>query len=83
MTLANERASQQGTQTSTPLYYATTPERVLFASQLKAFRPVPNWRPTIDEDAVVGFLRHGYIAQPRTIYRQAAKLPPGQDERRN
>ena len=60
-----------------PLYYAATPERVLFASQLKAFRPVPDWRPTIDEDAVVGFLRHGYIAQPRTIYREAAKLPPG------
>ena len=60
-----------------PLYYVATPERVLFASQLKAFRPVPDWRPTIDEDAVVGFLRHGYIAQPRTIYREAAKLPPG------
>ena len=25
----------------------------------------------------MGFLRHGYIAQPRTIYREAAKLPPG------
>ncbi len=60
-----------------PLYYATTPERVLFASQLKAFRAVPDWRPTIDQDSVVGFLRHSYIAQPRTIYREAAKLPPG------
>jgi asparagine synthase (glutamine-hydrolysing) len=60
-----------------PLYYAATPERVLFASQLKAFRAAPEWRPTIDGDAVVGFLRHSYIAQPRTIYREAAKLPPG------
>ena len=33
--------------------------------------------PTIDRDAVVGYLRHSYIAQPRTIYREAAKLPPG------
>ena len=59
-----------------PLYYAATPDRVLFASQLKAFRALPDWRPTIDGDAVVGFLRHGYIAQPHTIYREAAKLPP-------
>jgi asparagine synthase (glutamine-hydrolysing) len=60
-----------------PLYYAATPERVLFASELKAFRIVPGWKPTIDDDAVAGFLRHAYIAQPRTIYREAAKLPPG------
>ena len=60
-----------------PLYYAATPERVLFASQLKAFRAAPDWRPTIDDDAVVGYLRHAYIAQPRTIYREAEKLAPG------
>src|SRR6266852_366765 len=60
-----------------PLYYSASPERVLFASELKAFRPAPGWKPTIDDDAVAGFLRHAYIAQPRTIYREAAKLPPG------
>jgi asparagine synthase (glutamine-hydrolysing) len=60
-----------------PLYYAATPERVIFASQLKAFRATPDWKPTIDEDAVVGYLRHAYIAQPRTIYREAQKLAPG------
>ena len=70
-----------------PLYYAATPERVLFASELKAFRAVPDWKPTIDDDAVAGYLRHAYIAQPRTIYREASKLAarshsdaaPGQD----
>jgi asparagine synthase (glutamine-hydrolysing) len=60
-----------------PLYYAALPDRLLFASQLKAFGALPDWQPTIDEDAVVGFLRFSYIAQPRTIYREAAKLPPG------
>jgi asparagine synthase (glutamine-hydrolysing) len=60
-----------------PLYYAATPERALFASQLKALRAVPGWSPTIDADAVVGYLRVGYIGQPRTIYREAEKLPPG------
>ena len=60
-----------------PLYYAATPERVIFASQLKAFRATPDWKPSIDEDSVVGYLRHAYIAQPRTIYREAQKLAPG------
>jgi asparagine synthase (glutamine-hydrolysing) len=60
-----------------PLYYAATSERVLFASELKALRAVPDWKPAIDDDAVAGFLRHAYIAQPRTIYREASKLPPG------
>jgi asparagine synthase (glutamine-hydrolysing) len=60
-----------------PLYYAASPTRVLFASQLKAFRAAPGWKPTIDEDAVVGYLRHAYVGQPRTIYREAEKLAPG------
>jgi asparagine synthase (glutamine-hydrolysing) len=60
-----------------PLYYAASAQRVLFASQLKAFRAAPDWKPNIDEDAVVGYLRHAYIAQPRTIYREAEKLAPG------
>ena len=60
-----------------PLYYAATPQHVLFASQLKAFRAFPQWQPTIDDDAVAGYLRHAYIAQPHTIYREARKLAPG------
>src|SRR5436305_14053945 len=71
LTLARDRLGIK------PLYYAATPERVIFASQLKAFRAAPDWRPTIDDNAVVGYLRHAYIAQPRTIYREAEKLAPG------
>jgi asparagine synthase (glutamine-hydrolysing) len=71
LTLARDRLGIK------PLYYSATPERVLFASQLKAFRAFPSWEPTIDEDAIVGYLRHAYIAQPRTIYREAQKLAPG------
>src|SRR5246127_1036724 len=71
LTLARDRLGIK------PLYYSRMPGCLIFASQLKAFRPVPNWKPTIDEDAVVGFLRHAYIAQPRSIYREAQKLPPG------
>ncbi len=48
-----------------PLYYAAMPDRVLFASQLKAFRQVPDWKPTIDADSVVGL-------PPSRLYRPAA-----------
>jgi asparagine synthase (glutamine-hydrolysing) len=51
LTLARDRLGIK------PLYYAATPERVIFASQLKAFRAAPDWRPTIDDNAVVGYLR--------------------------
>src|SRR5437016_156024 len=71
LTLARDRLGIK------PLYFAATPERVIFASQLKAFRATPGWKPTIDENAVVGYLRHAYISQPRTIYREAQKLAPG------
>src|SRR5436190_23909021 len=71
LTLARDRLGIK------PLYYAATAERTLFASELKALRAVPGWAPSIDEDAVAGYLRHAYIAQPRTVYREAAKLPPG------
>jgi asparagine synthase (glutamine-hydrolysing) len=71
LTLARDRLGIK------PLYYAVAPWGVLFASQLKAFRSAPEWKPSIDADAVVGYLRHAYVGQPRTIYREAAKLPPG------
>ena len=55
-------------------------ERRSQQGQREILRRLPDhadaWRPTIDDDAVAGYLRHNYIAQPRTIYREAAKLNP-------
>ena len=36
LTLARDRLAK-------PLYYAASPDRLLFASQLKAFRALPDW----------------------------------------
>ncbi len=60
-----------------PLYYAHFDTRLLFGSELKALRAVADWQPTLDRDALVGYVRHGYVAAPNTIYAQAKKLPPG------
>jgi asparagine synthase (glutamine-hydrolysing) len=44
---------------------------------LKALRALPHWSPEIDEFALGEFLQYGYIAAPRTIYKEIHKLQAG------
>ena len=60
-----------------PLYWAELPNLLLFGSELKALRAHPGWTGEIDRDALLGYLRYGYIAAPRSIYRDVHKLEPG------
>lgn len=64
-----------------PLYWtrdaAARGGPVLFGSELKALRAHPEAPGEIDRDAVAGYLRHNYIAAPRSIYRGIEKLAPG------
>lgn len=60
-----------------PLYIAEIGGALLFASELKAFKAHPQWDGALDHAAITGFLRHGYISAPASLYRAARKLPPG------
>src|SRR4051812_43484566 len=60
-----------------PLYWAEFDGRLLFGSELKALRADPGWTPELDRDALLSFLRFGYVPAPDTIYRGVHKLPPG------
>jgi asparagine synthase (glutamine-hydrolysing) len=60
-----------------PLYWCKVGGLFLFASELKAFRAHPEWRPRIDQHAVASFLRHNYVPAPATIYEGVYKLEPG------
>jgi asparagine synthase (glutamine-hydrolysing) len=60
-----------------PLYYADLGSRFLFASELKGLVAAGDWSPALDRDALASYLRLGYVPAPLSIYRQAAKLPPG------
>jgi asparagine synthase (glutamine-hydrolysing) len=60
-----------------PLYYAITDGQCLFASELKAFRALPQVPLSLDPDALAGYLRFGYVPSPHSIYREVRKLPPG------
>ena len=60
-----------------PLYWGRQNGRVVFASELKAFEALPEWRPEIDHDALASYLRFAYVPSPYSIYRGIGKLAPG------
>lgn len=60
-----------------PLYYGWHDGTLLFASELKALRAHPLFRPQLDRGAVALYLRHSYIPAPYSIYKGIRKLPPG------
>lgn len=60
-----------------PLYWGRSNGALLFTSELKALFSVPGFAPEIDQRALAGYLRHGYVPAPLTIYRDVSKLAPG------
>lgn len=60
-----------------PLYWARFGSLFLFGSEIKAIRAHPSFTGDLDRDAIAGFMRHGYIAAPRSVYRNVYKLEPG------
>ena len=60
-----------------PLYYGSPDGHLLFASELKAFKRVDGFSPSIDRGALTLLLRHKYIPAPHSIYQGVKKLAPG------
>ena len=61
-----------------PMYYALLEEgTLLFGSELKSILAHGGLRRDIDPLAVEEYFALGYVAEPRTIFRRARKLPPG------
>jgi len=59
-----------------PLFYAHLPERLLFASEIKAILQDPTVSTAVDLQAVDAYLAFQFIPQPLTIYQAIRKLPP-------
>lgn len=61
-----------------PLYYAELPDsRVIFASELKALLVHPDLKRDLDPFAIEEYFAFGYVPDPKTILKNARKLPPG------
>lgn len=71
LTLARDRLGEK------PLYVARVGKGLAFASELKAIENLPGFDKTLNNRALAGYLRQGYISAPATIYRASAKLLPG------
>src|SRR5947209_5986863 len=60
-----------------PLYYGWAARTFLFASELKAIRTHPGFKPRLDRDALALYLRHNCVPAPYAVYKDVRKLPPG------
>jgi asparagine synthase (glutamine-hydrolysing) len=68
---ARDRAGEK------PLYWATLPGVFLFASEPKAFLSWPTFARRIHHPALLDFLAYGFVPDPKCIWEDCAKLPPG------
>lgn len=69
LTLARDRMGEK------PLYVGWVGRNLVFASELKAFRRMPQWSQSIDRQALALLLRFGYIPAPLSIHMGVFKLP--------
>jgi len=67
---ARDRAGEK------PLYYAQTPERLLFASEIKALLVRPDVSREVNLEALDQFLTYEYVLTPRTMFASVRTVPP-------
>ncbi len=60
-----------------PVYYGWNNGTFVFASELRALKALPFFRPEIEERAVYLFLKYRFIRSPLSIYKGIHKLPSG------
>ncbi len=58
-----------------PLFYAVHRGRFLFGSEIKAILAAAPELAEPDPEALVPYLRQGFICEPRTMFRRICKLP--------
>jgi asparagine synthase (glutamine-hydrolysing) len=60
-----------------PLCYARAGQAVVFASELRALLPLPNFSREIDHDAFLDYAAVGCVRGTRSIFGDARKVAPG------
>ncbi len=67
---ARDRAGEK------PLYYAQTPTRLLFGSEIKALLVQAEVSREVDLEALDQFLTYEYVLTPRTMFSDVRTVPP-------
>ena len=60
-----------------PLYYGWSASTLVFGSELKAIAAHPDFRPTVNRDALTSYFRYQYVPAPHSIWQGVYKLPAG------
>ncbi len=60
-----------------PLYLWQSAWGVAFASELRCFLALPDFKRDVDPAAIASYLSLGYVTDPQCIFRGVQKLPPG------
>lgn len=60
-----------------PLFYASSPDRLAFASEIGALRTLPGIDDRVDKQALYDFVALSYIPAPATFYTSIRALEPG------
>lgn len=60
-----------------PLYFHSTKERIVFASEMKSLLAYPGVPRDLDAEAIDDYFSFGYIPAPRTAFLDIGKLRPG------
>ncbi|MCM0605509.1 MAG: asparagine synthase (glutamine-hydrolyzing) [Xanthomonadaceae bacterium] len=71
LTLVRDRVGKK------PLYYGWVGRELVFASELKAIRALPNYFGEINQSALGSFLHYSYVPSPLTIDQGIHQLNPG------
>jgi asparagine synthase (glutamine-hydrolysing) len=61
-----------------PLYYASLPGGLLFASEIKGLLAHPALRPELDEEALFHYLTFAFSPAPMTLFEGVRKLAPAE-----
>jgi len=60
-----------------PLYYSVTGESFLFASELKALYPHPDFKKHLNQKAIQAYFEYGCVPGNMSIFEKTHKLMPG------
>ena len=71
LTLVRDRFGEK------PLYYGFQKDTFMFASELKALKPHPDFEGVVDREALGYFMKYSYVPTPKSIYLGIKKLNPG------